>query len=244
MSRQKRAPTTLTFEAANTVCRAISHMREQTLDAMLFYDDTAKQVIDQLFSTEVLINCKQAFVYAAKDHRYYSASQRYFVYTDPVVKFRTEEWRNLGILAPAEAYLEPIPKALNLYIKEAIDILHKFALVEYVFDRLNVGRASAGSMDYYCPWIRSCLPAHMKDYIPETANRFREPAGIASMLKTIREVNTIVASAAFLPKTPKVYPPCGFLLEFLGHNWTSPTGPTIPVQSHVMEPHVSKSPVS
>ena len=246
MSRRKRAPTNaLTFEAANTVCKAISHMREQTLDAMLSYDDTAKQVIDQLFSTEVLLNCERGFAFAAMDHRDYSALQRYFVCSSPIVKFRTGEWRNLCMLAPAQDYIEPIPEALNLYIKEAVDILHKFALVEYVFDWLNVGRASVGAMSYYCPWIRSCLPAHLKDCIPETADRFREPAGIASMLTTFREVNTIVASAAFLPKTPKKYPECGFTLDFDAHVWTSFTGPRdIRVQAHVLDPHVSKSPIS
>jgi hypothetical protein len=243
MIGRKRKPKTdcaLTREATFRVELAIEKMCTGTLEAMLKFPRSAQSVIEDLFPQEALDACRKGYAAAATEHRFYSPMQCYMVYDDPATRLRVPKWEDFALLAPAQAHMlsvQTYAADVQDYIVEAKDILQKFALVDHVFRWLNNDNATTGAMAYYCPWIRSCLPADMKQYIPDTVNRLREPPQIGGMLASMREANTIVACAAFLPKSMPEYPECGFMLEFSEYNWTSPTGPTVKVPGRTLTPH-------
>ncbi len=163
-------------------------------------------IMKRCYPEEVLAICKLGYQHttdAVRRHNTFSIKPLSDVRVECIGQYSEA----MSILPPHEGYQIEVSVAvpeLVEYCTRVRAILYDYAKVLHVFEWFNKN-ASGAAMRTYCPWIQSIVPSEYHHLLEGT--RFREPAGLASILNLTKEVAGIMTRTLLIqheaPDTPK-----------------------------------------
>lgn len=174
--------------AANHTLRGA---QEKYIATMHPWEYSVRDILDLMWTEEVLNDCERGWTACARIHRAGSTS-----YTLPDGTLMHLDTDSLHILAPnPDLAVTQCPEPIYTHLMMVRETLRKFAQVWHVMGYFADVEATPSAFRAYCPWIKTLTqPCHHA--IME--KNFREPPHLATVLPMIREVNGFMASLSLL----------------------------------------------
>lgn len=189
-----RLPLTVSTEILQNIMR----LRTRMLNYKLLWPAEKDQMwfLRRSFDPEILDACKIGFKYCCVMNK-----SGFETYT--IGEFNTRVTtsisfsRNNDMLIPGNEYFHgtDIPE-LNEFLRQAADIVYRFAVAEYVFRWFNL-HASPAVMRSYCPWLDS-----LTRYDFPVRCSVGAPNGLGAVLQFTREAAVTMANVLLLPECP------------------------------------------